>query len=120
MKMFVYGTLKRGFGLANWMKGAKYIGNAKLAGYKMYTNHNYPAIVKGDSIDDVVSGEVFEVEKDVFESISGMERGAGYGIDEVDVMTDEKVLLDIPAFVMRQSQVENDRWSLVKDGNFKL
>ena len=118
--MFVYGTLKRGFGLANWMKGAKYIGNAKLAGYKMYTNRSYPAIVKSSDRNDIVSGEIFNVDKSTFEPISAMEQAAGYGIDEVDVMTNEKVLLDIPAFVMRQSQVENDRWSLVKDGNFKL
>jgi len=64
MKYFAYGTLKRGFPnypLLEYLD-AKFVGSGFITGYKMYDLGNYPTIVKSNNEDDIVYGEVFEVE----------------------------------------------------------
>ncbi len=58
-KVFVYGTLKRGFPLHHHLRGARYLGRAWLRGFVMYDLGWYPAILPGEG---VVSGELYEVD----------------------------------------------------------
>jgi len=58
-KVFVYGTLKRGFRLHRFLAGARYLGEAKVSGFKMYDLGWYPGIVPGEGL---VHGELYEVD----------------------------------------------------------
>ncbi len=58
-KIFVYGTLKKGFRLHPYLSRASYLGEAELEGFKMYDLGRYPGIVSGKG---KVYGEVYEVD----------------------------------------------------------
>lgn len=64
MKYFAYGTLKKGFPNYPLLKYicAKFVGSGFITGYKMYDLGNYPTIIKSNNENDIVYGEVFEVE----------------------------------------------------------
>ncbi len=57
-KLFVYGTLKKGFPLHHYLSHARFLGEASLKGFQMYDLGWYPGIVPGEG---VVYGEVYEV-----------------------------------------------------------
>ncbi len=58
-KIFVYGTLKKGFPLHTYLEGANFLGPAYLEGYEMYDLGWYPGIVPGKGR---VVGELYEVD----------------------------------------------------------
>lgn len=64
-KLFVYGTLKKGFRLHNYLGNSKLLGEDTLKGFDIYSNGTYPMIVRGESI---VKGEVYEVPVSLFVS----------------------------------------------------
>lgn len=113
-----YGTLRRGFYNHFRMGNNRYLGTVNVSGYKMYTNSYYPAIVKSNNINDVIIAEIYEIDKGAFHPIVGMELGAGYYMDEIEVsIGGEKIV--VPAFVMEQSRVDNGNWKLISNGEFK-
>ncbi len=57
-RVFVYGTLKRGFPLHRYLAGARFLGEARLEGFEMFDLGWYPGIVPGEG---VVYGEVYDV-----------------------------------------------------------
>lgn len=61
MKVFVYGTLKKGFH-ANYMMqpGLLINSNLSIKGLKMYSNGSYPMAVKGTD-KDKVTGELWDI-----------------------------------------------------------
>jgi len=63
-RIFVYGTLRKGFGLNPYMNAFKYLGVGKLNGYDMYSNGSYPMIVRGSS---EIVGEVYEIKNGINE-----------------------------------------------------
>lgn len=72
MKVFVYGTLKKGFGNHHWMElaGGKFVSEAVLNGAKMYSCKYYPAIVLEEGS---VKGELYTIE-----DIAPLDRLEGY------------------------------------------
>ena len=58
VKVFVYGTLKRGFRLNPYMENSKFLAEDTLKGFDIYSNGSFPMIVRGQG---EVKGEVFEV-----------------------------------------------------------
>lgn len=63
MKLFVYGTLKRGFGLHTFIRDDwTRIGRATLHNYKMYKSPvgSFPIIMESE--DGVVKGELYETD----------------------------------------------------------
>ncbi len=57
-RVFVYGTLKKGFSLHRYLAGTRFLGEAKLSGFEMYDLGWYPGIVPGKG---VIYGEVYEI-----------------------------------------------------------
>jgi gamma-glutamylcyclotransferase (GGCT)/AIG2-like uncharacterized protein YtfP len=59
-KVFVYGTLKRGYGNHRVMEAAEgeFLQKDTIKGYEIYNTGCFPAVVEGEG---VVQGEVFEV-----------------------------------------------------------
>ena len=118
MIIMSYGTLKRGFYNHKLMGENTYLGKVSLSGYVMYKNEHYPAIVKSDDPERVVIGELYEIEKDVFDTIAAIEFSAGYHINEIGVdINNEKTI--VPVFVMDKELVDNSKWEIVNEGEYK-
>jgi len=86
-RLFVYGTLKKGFynhtRCLKGNEGVKLIDDdAKVNGFRLCSVHDsYPAMFPTGDEEDVVSGEIYEISNGrVWESIEMMEVGAGYHI----------------------------------------
>jgi gamma-glutamylcyclotransferase (GGCT)/AIG2-like uncharacterized protein YtfP len=64
-RLFVYGTLMRGFDhpMATLLsRGADFIGEARCRG-RLYRVRHYPGLVLSDDADDVVFGELFRLRR---------------------------------------------------------
>lgn len=85
MKLFVYGTLKRGRALhsAYYMDTrARLLGDDSVRG-ELYTVGPFPVFFdNGDNMTDV-PGEVYEVPRDIYGMIESMETLSGYGVKKV-------------------------------------
>ena len=74
MKLFIYGTLKRGHSRAGAMEGQRFLGDARTASkYRMFDSGEYPGLVEAD--DGVsIKGELWEVDQaclDVLDELEG-------------------------------------------------
>lgn len=72
MKVFVYGTLKKGRENHRWLRGSSFIQEDTLKGASMYSLTAFPAVVFDDK-NSVVKGEVYEVE-----NLDQLDRLEGY------------------------------------------
>jgi len=82
MKLFVYGTLKRGEYNHHCLSNSTYISDAKVEGFTLYdTGYGYPAAVEKEH--SCITGEIYETSKEDFRCIRSMEFGAGY--DSIDL-----------------------------------
>lgn len=68
--LFVYGSLKRGFGNHRLMTDAVYLGPGVIEGYDMYSLRYFPAIVEGN---DEVYGELYKVSEKELAAIDELE-----------------------------------------------
>ena len=75
-RVFVYGTLKKGFPLHSRLEKGTYICNGSLEGYEMFAvaSGGYPAIKKGEG---TIHGELYEVDDRTLISLDMVE-GEGY------------------------------------------
>lgn len=71
--LFVYGTLKAGFGLHDVLGGSPFLHTAKVKGFKMFSLGGYPCVVRDENA-GTISGEVYQVSKDLFKVLDGIER----------------------------------------------
>lgn len=71
-RVFVYGTLMKGFSSHNVLRGAKFMGTARLDGFGLYcVTPYYPGIIR--KAGSAVRGEVFEADDAVMERLDGLE-----------------------------------------------
>ena len=77
MKIFAYGTLKKGGILHKHMKNAKFIKDKKITGYVLYLapDETYPLLYYTGDKNDVVVGELWKVSKKTKEILDGYEEG---------------------------------------------
>ena len=72
LRVFVYGSLKRGFSNHGQLAGARFLGAARTgSGYVLYQIGRYPALVRARA--GVVSGELFEVNADLLRRLDVFE-----------------------------------------------
>lgn len=77
MKLFVYGTLKRGYGNNRALRHATFLGEARLDGYCIYNLGAFPAIEPRNGC--FVIGELYEVNEDILDVTDVIE-----GVDHRD------------------------------------
>ena len=83
--LFVYGTLKRGFGLNHVLKHSEFLGTAVTEPmFKLYDNGSYPYLQECPGGYEV-TGEVYRVNEDVLRTCDQIEFGAGYERHEIRV-----------------------------------
>lgn len=63
-RVFVYGSLMRGQANHHWLKGATFLGRARLHGGELYDLGAYPMAILRSGSSDVIHGEVFEIDAD--------------------------------------------------------
>jgi gamma-glutamylcyclotransferase (GGCT)/AIG2-like uncharacterized protein YtfP len=75
MKIFVYGTLKKGGILHKHMEGARFIKDKKIKGYVLYLapDEKYPLIYATGDHNDVVVGELWKINKQIKHVLDGYE-----------------------------------------------
>ena len=76
--LFVYGTLKQGMPLNNWLEGQTYVSDAIMEGAALLNLGPYPALIDKLPSDRKVRGEYWLVEMGQFTTLRDMEEGAGY------------------------------------------
>jgi len=85
--LFVYGTLKKGERAYNRLEGSKLIAMAELQPeYKLLNCGRYPALVKAKNGTNAISGEIYEVAKDVLENLHNYE-GVSSGLFYFDYLS---------------------------------
>lgn len=84
MKIFVYGSLKRGFYNHERVGKMTYLKDMVLDGFEMYKICSFPGIKRGTG---TVHGEVYEVEGKTYEKLEYMERSADFYPIQYDGMT---------------------------------
>jgi gamma-glutamylcyclotransferase (GGCT)/AIG2-like uncharacterized protein YtfP len=75
MKVFVYGTLKKGFYNDYVLEGSKFLGKVKLkVPFKMYDLGQFPALVLAtNEKQNTIEGEVYEIDKETLKSLDALE-----------------------------------------------
>lgn len=99
MKLFVYGTLKKGcsnYRVMEMYKNATYLTIAFLDGYKLYTVGHIPFIAPSDSAGDFVQGEVYEIDAAFKQELDAMEQG--YKLTRVKCHKIEDLYCYMPEF----------------------
>jgi gamma-glutamylcyclotransferase (GGCT)/AIG2-like uncharacterized protein YtfP len=93
VKVFVYGTLKRGMCNHERMglKKAKFICKANLSGFDMYSMMFYPIIVPNGNKTKKVVGEIYEISKINYLKIKGMELASGFKEIKIKYNNNEKL-----------------------------
>jgi gamma-glutamylcyclotransferase (GGCT)/AIG2-like uncharacterized protein YtfP len=77
MKIFAYGTLKKGGVLHKHMKGAKYVKKRKIHGYVLYLapDETYPLLYHTGDKKDVVVGELWQINEKIKRRLDKYEEG---------------------------------------------
>lgn len=71
-KLFVYGSLKRGFHNAHYLHGALYLGDfVTPASYAMYDFGDYPGVCQSGS--SAIAGEVYQINPQHLDAIDDLE-----------------------------------------------
>lgn len=86
MKVFVYGTLKRGGVLHNNLKRCKYLGVDKIPNFTMFKMGWFPAVIPTKDSRENVYGEVYEINQSVLNQLDAIE-GKGVLYNRTKVVT---------------------------------
>lgn len=72
-RVFVYGTLKKGFGNHRLLENAKYVGEAETVFpvYTMFDIGSFPGVVQGG--ETMIKGEVYDVNDEEFANLDRLE-----------------------------------------------
>ncbi len=72
--VFVYGSLKNGFALHNFLDGQQFIGLAQSRPlYRLFDCGEYPALVQEDTAGRQISGEVYAVDEQCLSRLDEVE-----------------------------------------------
>ena len=86
--VFVYGSLKKGFGNHRLLENSKYIakGGTVSEGFDMGSCGGFPGVTSGGEYR--IYGELYEVDDDTFERLDTLEgNGHFYEREEIDIMS---------------------------------
>ncbi len=92
VNVFVYGTLKRGFGNNHVLVDSQYIGKGFVEKYRLYhANASFPGIVESRNKQDITYGEVFRIkDKCIIKALDDLEQeGTMYRRVRTDVKLED-------------------------------
>ena len=78
IKVFVYGSLKQGFGNHGCLRGSDYVGTDTLTGdYKMVSLGGFPGVTHSDG-EHTIHGEVYNVDLDGLAALDCLEGNGSF------------------------------------------
>jgi gamma-glutamylcyclotransferase (GGCT)/AIG2-like uncharacterized protein YtfP len=83
-----YGSLRKGqYNYTAAREGMEYLQTVEIPGFKLYAlNASYPCAIRTNDPDDILTVDLFRLNKDRALGIHYMELGAGYDYDEVEIL----------------------------------
>lgn len=109
-RVFVYGSLKKGFSNHRVIHGAKFLGDDTTLedAWFMFSMGGFPGVVSGNGY---ISGEVYEVDDEVLKDLDRLEgNGNFYTREVVELANHEQAWMYIlPDYDIRDSQ-EGVKW----------
>lgn len=114
MKVFVYGTLRKGQGNHSLLSTAEYLRDESLPGFDMYNVGWFPAVVRGTG---VIIGEVYEIDEDTLEALHALE---GYDEDypEESLYIPELEFTEYDALVLYIWNRDMEGLTLIESGDW--
>ena len=111
MKVFVYGTLKKGFGNHHLLKDASYLGtHITEPKYTMYSMDGFPAVSPIGTTR--IIGEVYEITTEILEDLDRLEGYPGWYSRETIITKYE------PAYIYLMPNLENTYRPIVESGEW--
>ena len=119
MKIFVYGTLKKGFGNHYLLEESRFLGKASLTGnYRMISLDAFPMVVESQE-EYTIYGELYEIDKQTLVSLDMLEGYPHfYDRDVVTVIDDIGKSHDAYMYIGHNNDVFYFSTNTVKDGNW--
>ena len=116
--VFVYGSLKKGFGNHRLLEDADFLQNDTIQNHTMYSLGAFPAIVPDDNADVPVKGELYSVTNDELLRLNRLEGYSGDNnphnlYERKEIVTDNGHV----AYVYYMNTPERD-WPVVQDGDW--
>ncbi len=114
LKIFVYGTLKKGYGNHGLLKTSKFIGNGYIKGWNIYDLGFFPGIRKSQNKKRIVYGEVYEIDDITRMRVDSLEgEGSLYNrVKTLAVVNGEEMEVSVYVFArnIEQYQRIEERW----------
>jgi gamma-glutamylcyclotransferase (GGCT)/AIG2-like uncharacterized protein YtfP len=118
-RLFVYGTLMRGFGLNHLLRHATFRGEAVLPGYKLLSFGHFPAMVRSWGMGGVL-GELYDVDGADMGAIDSVEGHPNfYRRMPVSVAGSLDQCTVADAYVMPWNRVRDRGHLKIPDGNWR-
>lgn len=126
MKVFVYGTLKKGYHNHRLLKEAEYLGEAELKGYKIYDlPYGYPCIMKSEKNEVSVKGEVYLINDYILDRLDLLEgyrdkvnkKGNLYNRELKEVIKGDNEVIKVFVYEWGREELP-ERAILCKDGKW--
>ena len=123
-RLFVYGSLKRGFGNHSLLESSLFIAKAiTIPPLVLIDLGSFPAVLMEEG-ESQVSGEVYQVSSEVFESIEHLEGYPSfYNRTDIPIIlnpgTDSESVEEIPIYHLNRESGYGDRSHVVSDGVWK-
>jgi gamma-glutamylcyclotransferase (GGCT)/AIG2-like uncharacterized protein YtfP len=116
VKLFVYGTLRKGERKKHFLKNCLFIGYAKAKGYLLYNLGVFPAMVEGDG---EVVGEVYEIPESLLKELDWFERVPySYRRELIEVMFEDGQTMYVYAYIYNEN-IEEKGGKLIPSGDWK-
>lgn len=123
--LFVYGTLKRGFPLNDWLADSELVGTGVIFNHALISLGVFPALIALPDYDSrkggvTVDGEVYLVPSSTFKRLRHMEERVGYSISTVDVDLDGMPMLEAKTLLFASIPSGQYSWAHGEDGTFTI
>jgi|TARA_R110000787_G_scaffold87489_4_gene186399 gamma-glutamylcyclotransferase (GGCT)/AIG2-like uncharacterized protein YtfP len=121
MKVFVYGTLKKGGGNDIFLQNSKYLGSGWTHDkYRLFTDGSLPYVDKKES--NYIKGEVYDVDEWTFMSLDNLEGHPYFYQREetwIEVPEDEEIVKDYLCWMYFINEQPTSKVVEIKSGEWK-
>ena len=123
-KVFVYGSLKKGFGNSVYLNNSKFIKEDRARGFKMVSLGSFPGAIRSENQNDMIYGELYEVDDKTLRNLDALE---GYSQSYSDnfytrevinlISGEECFIYTLPESYLKKEIISTGMWE--HSGNLK-
>jgi gamma-glutamylcyclotransferase (GGCT)/AIG2-like uncharacterized protein YtfP len=116
VKVFVYGTLRKGERRNHILEGSRFIGYARAKGFFLYKIKEFPGMVEGSG---EVVGEVYEISEDLLEKLDWIERVPYlYRRELIEVTLEDGQAIFVYVYIYN-GEIDEDYNEIIPSGDWK-